>query len=310
MTSIVDDIRARASAFGATLAGHPRFRFWLRTAGILLLFAAIQAWAFDRGSAPLIADAGEQLAALQQEVNDNRLANLSLEALQDYWNIAGDQATKRRILELRDTVVERFPADPAGAVGELVRVTNGFEPSNTVEEEVLTLLGQRVAGLERMYADHYAAAIAAYDRPAWYLQPTAGLLNNDREKSRALEFNRALYLIEIRDAGAALEIFEQLRDAPEFESGPLRSRLLFALSRLQFQAYQVEKNPGFLNEALQYAQQSARADAGFELPKVFLEYLLSIDRAAAPVDTAPLEGEGAGEGEGEQGAIVADPEDF
>jgi hypothetical protein len=161
-----------------------------------------------------------------------------------------------------------------------------------------------------MYADHYGAAIAAYAHPAWYLQPTAGLLNNDRERSRALEFNHALYLIEVRDAGAALEIFDELRDAPEFESGPLRSRLLFALSRLQFQAYEVEKNPGFLVEALQYAQQSARADAGFELPKVFLEYLLSIDRAATQVDMSPMEGEGTGEGEGERGAIITIPEDF
>lgn len=310
MTTFDDRIRDRVAALGITLAGHPRLRFWLRTAGIVLLLAAVQAWAFSRSTMPRIAEASRQLTALQQEVNDNRLANLSLEALQEYWSTVDSPVTKRQVLELRDNFIDRFAADPAGAVAELELVTGSFEAANVIEEEVLATLRRRVGQLAGMYADHYGAALAAYEYPAWYLQPTAGLLNDDGERQRALAFNHALYLVEIRDAAAALEIFDELRDAPEFESGPLRSRLLFALARLQFQAWQIEPDPGFLGEALQYTQQSARADADFELPKVFLEYLLSIDRQAAEVEMSPQEGEGSGEGEGERGAIVTEPEDF
>lgn len=310
MTTFIDDTRDRIAMLGSSLAGHPRFRFSLRAAGALLVLAAVQAWAFGRATEPGIETAAEQLAALQQEVNDNRLANLTLQTLQEYWDSVDDEATRRRVLELRDNVVDRFPSEPAAAVAELARVTKSFEARDSVEQEVLALLADRVERLDRLYTDWYAKAIDTWETPPWYLQPTAGLLNNDRERSLALAFNHALYLVEIRDAGTALEIFDELRDAPEFESGPLRSRLLFAMARLQFQAYQVQKDPGFVREALQYAQQSARADAGFELPKVFLEYLLSIDRDAAQVDMSPMEGEGTGEGEGERGAIVSAPEDF
>ncbi|MDX1499015.1 MAG: hypothetical protein R3176_03905 [Woeseiaceae bacterium] len=310
MSEFVATVRGRAVAFAALLAARPRVQAWLRGAGIVLFVAALQAFAFHRQVEPRITDAATALAALQQEVSDNRLANLSLETLQEYWTAVGDEPARRRILELRDDVVARFPEDPAGAVRELARVARSFEPSTPVEEEILAALVARVDRLEALYRDHYAAAIAAYEQPTWYLQPTAGLLNDDRETSAALAFNRALYLVAVRDAGAAFEIFDDLRERPEFESGPLRARLLYAIGRLHVQAWEVQKDPAFLGEALQYTQQSLRADAAFAEPGLMLDFLLSIDRNATQVDMAPTDGEGSGEGEGERGAIVTDPEDF
>ncbi len=303
-------LRERTAAFAATLAGRPRAQAWLRAAGIVLLVAALQAWAFYRQAAPRIEDAAGALAALQQEINDNRLANLSLETLQEYWTAVDDEPTRRRILELRDDVVARFPDDPAGAALELARVSRTFEAATPVEEEILSALVARVDRLEALYTDRYAAAIAAYERPAWYLQPTAGLLNNDRETSAALAFNHALYLVAVRDAGAAFEIFDDLRERPAFASGPRRARLLYAIGRLHVQAWEIGKDPAFLGEALSYTQQSLRADAAFAEAGLVLDYLLSVDRNATQVDMAPTEGEGSGEGEGERGAIVTDPEDF
>ena len=292
------------------LMASGRLQAWLRWGGALLLLAGLQAWGFARTTVPLIAEAEQQLVALQQEVTDNQLVNSSLEALQAYWSSVDDDVVKREVLELRDTVITRFNSNPAAAVDELARVTAELEARSVVEQEALATLERRVSRLARMYADHYGAAITAYSYPPLYLQPVAGLLNNDRERNHALDYNHALYLMDVRDTSGALEILDALREEPEFEAGAWRARLLFAMSRLQFQAFQLDKDPAFFRESLQYAQESARADADYALPKVFLEYLLSIDRNATQVDTAPMEGEGTGEGEGERGAIVASPEDF
>lgn len=292
------------------LTTSSRLRTWLRWGGALLLVAGLQAWGFARTTGPLITEAEQQLEALQQEVGGNRLANLSLEALQGYWNAIDDEAVKREVLGVRDTVMTRFSSDPAAAVEELVRVTASLEARSVVEQEALDTLNRRVERLGNMYSDHFAAAITAYRYPPLYLQPTAGFLNNSRERDHSLAYNHALYLMDVRDTSGALEILDGLREEPEFETGAWRARLLFAMARLQFQAFQLDKDPAFFRESLQYAQQAARADADYALPKVFLEYLLSVDRNATQVDTAQMEGEGTGEGEGERGAIVTSPEDF
>ena len=280
----------------------------LRFAGALLLIAGLQAWGFYQQASPLIAEAHEQLNQLQHEVPDHRLANLSLQSLQAYWTTAEVELTRRQVLELRDSVSQRFEADPAAAVREFARVVESFEPRSVAEQEVLATLQRQVAQLDRMYADHFEDAIAAVAHPAWYLQPTAAFLNNDPTRSRALAFNHALYLMHARNTSAAVEILNDLRGDSADRS--LRAKALFTLSRLQYQAYRLENNPSYYQDALQLAQQSVRSDAGHALAKLFLDYLLSIDRQAVEVDVSPLEGEGTGEGEGERGAIASDPGEF
>ncbi len=295
------------------LAAHlhdRRFQRGLRLLGALLLVAGLQAFAFNRSVAPVIDRAGEQLSALSLEVTDNRLVNQSLEALQDYLNSIDDELVRRQILELRDTVVQRFAADPASAVAEMARVSAGFEADSVIEQEALDALVGRVERINDLYTDHYAMAIAAVSYPAWYLQPTAAFLNNDAARNHALALDHALYLTLVRKTGDAQEALDRLRDAPEYASGPLRAKLLYAFARLQFQAFQIEQDPAYFRDALQYTQQSLRADSDYSMAKMFLDFLLSTDRNSAQVDMSPLEGEGSGEGEGERGAIVTDPEDF
>jgi len=291
---------------------HSRWPALLRIAGVVLLIAGLQAWGFNRQASPLIEEAYGQLASLRQEVPDNRLMNLSLRSLQDFWRATDDELAKTQVLELRDAVLERFGADPAAAVGEFANVVASFEARSDVEQESLASLRRHAAELEHMYTDHFEAAITAVSRPPWYLQPTASFLNNDRVRNRALRFNHALYLMHVRDMTAAVGILDELRRDGGAEPGsdPLTSRILFALSRLQFEAFQVEQNQTYFREALQYAQQSVRSDADYALPKLFLEYLLSIDKKATEVDMSPLEGEGEGEGEGERGAIATEPGEF
>ncbi len=277
----------------------------LRFAGILLLVAGLQAWGFNRQASPVIAEAHEQLLLLQNEALDNRLTNLSMQSLQAYWNATETELTRRQVLELRDSVLQRFDADPQDAVRELTQVVGSFESRTVAEQDVLTTLQRQTTQLERMYADHFEDAIAAVAHPAWYLQPTAAFLNNDQAQSQALLFNHALYLMHVRKTSAAVEILDSLR-ADE----TLQAKALFTLSRIQYQAFRLEKDPSYFQDALQLAQQSVRSDAGHALAKLFLDYLLSIDRQSVEVDESPVEGEGSGEGEGERGAIATDPGEF
>ena len=277
----------------------------LRFVGILLLIAGLQAWGFNRQASPVIAEAHEQLLLLQNEVPDNRLANLSMQSLQAYWNATETELTRRQVMELRDSVLQRFDADPQDAVREFTQVVGSFESRTVAEQDVLTTLQRQTTQLERMYADHFEDAIATVAHPAWYLQPTAAFLNNDQTRSRALAFNHALYLMHVRETSAAVEILDNLR-ADE----SLRAKALFTLSRIQYRAFRLEKDPLYFQDALQLAQQSVRSDAGHALAKLFLDYLLSIDRQSVEVDESPVEGEGSGEGEGERGAIAADPGEF
>lgn len=280
----------------------------LRFAGTLLLVAGLQAWGFYRQASPLIAEAHEQLYSLQHEVPGNRLVNLSLRSLQAYWKTAEVELTRRRVLELRDSVLQGLGSDPAAAVREFARVVDGFESRSVAEQEVLATLQRQAAQLERMYRDHFDTAIMAVSHPAWYLQPTAAFLNNDQAQSRALAFNHALYLMHVHDTSASVEILDDLRG--DSADASLRAKALFTLSRIQYRAFRLEKDPSYFQDALRLAQQSVRSDAGHALAKLFLDYLLSIDRQAVEVDVPALEGEGSGEGEGERGAIATDPGEF
>jgi len=280
----------------------------LRVAGILLLVAGLQAWGFYRQASPLIAEAHEQLYLLQHEVPDNRLGNLSLQSLQAYWKAVEVELTRRQVMDLRDSVLQRFDADQAAAVREFARIVDGFESRSAAEQEVLATLQRQTVQLERMYTDHFDKAIIAVSHPAWYLQPTAAFLNDDQAQSRALAFNHALYLMHVRNTSAAVEILDDLRGDSADES--LRAKALFTLSRIQYQGFRLEQDPSYFHDALQLAQQSVRSDAGHALAKLFLDYLLSIDRQAVEVDVLPLEGEGTGEGDGERGAIATDPGEF
>ena len=294
--------RAAGSAASMRLTG------WLRWTGILLLVAGLQAWGFHRSIEPQVAAARAQLAALQQEVPDNRLMNLALQALQDYWRLADDEVVKSQVLELRDNVLQRFNAEPAVAVEDFARVSRTFAARTPGSQEALALLQERVERLAGMYEDHYAKALAAYTSPAWYWLPTAAILNRDSDRSNSLAYNDALYRVLVRDIDGGIGMLDELRrtaGTPAFESD-----VLFALARTRYAAFEQQKDPAFLREALQYAQQSVRTEAGTPMHQLFLEFLLAIDQEAAKVEMDPMQGEGSGEGEGQRGTIATDTGEF
>lgn len=280
----------------------------LRSAGVLLLLAGLQTWEFNRQVVPLITIAQEQLAALQHEAPNNRLMNESLQDLQAYWRVADDQLSRRQALELKDSVLQQFTTAPVAAVSEFARVVHSLEAGATSDPETLADLRRRASRLDHMYTDHYGVADHAVSHPAWYLQPTASFLNNDATRNRSLALNRATYLSLTRDPAAAIEILDALRS--ERSNDSVTAAALYGLARLQFDAFRFGKDPARFDDAVRYARQTVIEDPDHELGKLFLDYLVSIDRQAIEVDAETLEGEGSGEGEGEQGAIAVEPEDF
>lgn len=290
------------------MEGMNRVPLLLRWIGAVLLVAGLQAWGLQRQASPIIAVATEELGALRHEVTDNRRMNETLRSLQAYARATDDDLVRRQVLELRDAVLDRFGEDPAGSVAEIASVVAGFESRSGADGAPLAELRRHVMRLERMYTDHYRIAIDVVAHPAWYLQPTASFLNNDADRNRSLELNRAMYLALVREPGAAIEILDALRR--ESTDDAINARTLHVLARMQFDAYRGDKDPAHLQEALRLSRQAVVTDAHYELGKLFLDYLVSIDRQLVESDAEPAEGEGSGEGEGERGAIAVEPEEF
>lgn len=277
----------------------------LKVGGFLLLAGGVQSLGFQAYVDPQIGDARTNLSLLQQELPGNHLVNGTLETLRDLRRFSADEVRQRQTLQLRQDFIQTFAEDPRLAIGEFSRVVGGFAAQSPPEEELLTTLRQNLARLDEMYSDHFAVALSSYSSPPFWFQPSAAVITAGASGRQALEFNHALYLMLTGERGAANSIFDELRE--NAGSDLFSSRILFAQSRLHFDAYRVEKDPEYHRQAVQFAEQSLRHDAGYEQPKLFLEYLLAIDLQAAAIEGTPREGQGAGEAEGERGAISADP---
>lgn len=280
----------------------------LKISGALLLIFAVQGWAFQQHVIPRIAAAEVNLAQLRQEAPTDELMNEALSALRDCWRLAADEARKRRIVALRETVMRRFTENPETAVAELGRVAGELQPGSEVEREALQTLRAKTARLQAIYSDHYGELLRLYSGAPWYFQPGAALVETGRRTEQFLAFNHAQYLMLVGDREAAGKVLEELRQ--DAHSASFNSRVLFAQARLNYDAYRAEANLQYYDDALQYVRQSLRGDPDYALPKLFLEFLLSFDRNAVEIDMSPVEARGSREGQGERGDISAGSREF
>jgi hypothetical protein len=280
----------------------------LKISGIVVLLGGLQSWGFNRLTEPLIDTAKQQLSLLQQEAPSHTLLNATLNSLHDYWRLSDNALRQRQILELRDAFLQRFQDAPGLVIEEAVNVTNGFDANTEIETELLVTLRQQLARLQQIYTDHYALAIAKYSKAPLLTQPTAALLLTGRSRMQQLNFNHGLYLMLVGDRSAANSIFTELR--LNTRSREFDSRLLYAQARLQYDAFQVEPDLEYFLQAVQATQQSLQADAAYVLPKLFLEYLLTIEQQAVTVESTDEEGGGAGESQGERGAISTGSKEY
>jgi hypothetical protein len=281
-----------------------RLSLILKVGGALFLIGGAQSLGFQVQIDPRIEDARENLRQLQLEIPGNRLVNATLETLRDYRRVTSDAVKKRQALQMRQDFIQRFPENPQLAVEEFARVIAGLGARSDAEQELLGNLERNLATLTHIYTDRFAEARASYISPPWYLQPVAALMTRGTQGRQNLDFDHALFLMLTGQRSAANNIFTELRE--NSDSDEFISRVLFAQSRLQYDAYRVEQDPEYQRQAIQYAEQSLRHDADYEQPKLFLEYLLTIDLQAVEAEGTPPEGQGSGEAEGERGAISTD----
>jgi hypothetical protein len=83
----------------------------------------------------------------------------------------------------------------------------------------------------------------------------------------------------------------------------------YAQARMLYDAFQSEGQFDYYQQAIQSLKESLRSNPEYGQPKLFLEYLLSLDRGSQEVN-APVTGDGSGEAEGERGVISSAPPNF
>ena len=279
---------------------------WLRTLGLILLVAGLQAFVFDRRIAEATDGLPQALLELERERGDNDRMNEALRALQLYRRASSDEQAKRDILTLRDTALQSYEEHRRAAIEALREASDSLHAQTPAEEEALAELRLKVSNLSSVYIDRTGKVLEQYSNPPWYLQPTASFLNNHAEQLHALRFNHALYLMHSGDSAAATKLLMAMRDDREMHNADVD----FALARLAFETWIAERDPVLFADSLERATRSVQQNAHNSRAKLFLEYLLSLERSAQKVDMDPEEGQGEGEGRGERGVISTERREF
>ncbi len=289
---------------GSRMLFAPR---WLTVAGAVLLVAGVQALLFERLVAAASDGAPQALMNLERESADNARMNEALRKLQLVYTATRDEPARQAILALRDAVIERYPENRREAVDTLY--TGAAQLAASDGSAAIQALHRETGKLAELYDARTLNALKSYTNPPWYLWPTAALVNRDDTERHALRFNHALYLVHSGDPAAAASLLEELRVAA---SGDDRrtAEVDFTLARLQFATWTSQPDPALFDTLLERATSSVRHDANNSPARLFLEYLLSLDRSAAKVELEPEEGQGDGEGRGERGVIATERRDF
>lgn len=285
-----------------------RWPAMLCISGIIISIIGLQAWLFERQLQRRVDLSNEQLVLLHQEHISNRTIDQALSNLQEFWRLSENDASRRQVLALRDSVIADFRGDPVATTETFSHGVNTLQARSEAQQEALTKLRQDLNALNLMYEDHAAAARDYYNSPGWYLQPAAMFLANNSSTSRALQFNHAVYLTHVNRLASAEELLNDVHTGNDDPA--MNSQVLFALSRLQLEAFEVDKDPAVLTDALRYARYAVQSDAHQPLAKLYLAYLLTIDPQTGRVDSPADQGDGSGEGEGERGAINVDAGEF
>ena len=273
----------------------------LKLSGAVLIIFGLQAWGFYSFIVPQIENADENLMALLEEAPANSLIDETLSTLRDYRLANDDDLRSRQILGLRQKIARAYRDNPRAVIDEVIRTSGGFNPDSAIEQELLASLRRNLLRLQATYSDQYGDVIARYHRPPFYLQPTAALLALNQSTRDRLEFNHALYLMLSGNRSAANSMYSALRRSTRNDE--IHARSLYAQARLQFEAFRIDGDPEYYRQARQYTQESLSSDPTQGVPKLFLEYLLSIEQRAMDVESTPEEGQGAGEAQGERGSI-------
>jgi len=273
----------------------------LRIAGILVLIGGLQAFGFYRHFVPDIALANQNLDRLMDEAATHKLVEQALGELQDLGRVADNEALRTEAAQVYERFVKQFVDDPRMAINDFERVVSGFPvQSAPLGAEALQTLKDDIVLLRELYSDHYRKLVDGLASPPLYLQPTAVLIKRDDGFQQTVLFNHALYLSVVGDRSTANAIFNELKGAAG--APDLVAMIHYAQALMLYGAFQSEQKLEYYQQAVQNLKQSLRSNAGFGLPQLLLEYLLSVEMGTQ-TENYQVEGEGTGEAEGEQGVI-------
>jgi len=280
----------------------------LKVAGFVLVIASLQAYGFDRHFLPLFNQASRHIDRLAAEISTNTQVDTVLGLLADLRRTTQNEILRTEIVQTYERFTGEFITNPRTAIADLIRVANGFAAqTDSIEADILVSLKQELESLQQIYSDHYGDLNARLQSPPFYLQPTAALIKRDNALENKTGFNHALYLALTGDRSAANTIFNDLKS--DQQDIQFMSLVHYAQARMLYDAFVAQNNMEYFQQAIQNLQESLRYNPDYGMPKMFLEYLLSMNRGMQAEDV-PQQGEGTGEAEGERGVMSSHPPTF
>lgn len=280
----------------------------LRITSIIMVIIGLQAYGFYNYFMPRVDSANQELDRLLDEVSTNSFVNEVLNDLGDLRRVSEDEPYRKEIVQIYERFIKDFLEDRREAIAELVRISGTLNtPPGPLGEESMATLSAGVEELQALYSDHYAGIIEQLDSPPIYLQPTASFIGDKHGLERDIHFNHGLYLSAVGDRGPANAVFNELKDSTVDKE--FLAQVQYAQARLLYDAYQAEGQFDYYQQAIQSLKDSLRSNPDYGQPKLFLEYLLSLDRGSQEA-SAPVTGDGTGEAEGERGVISSAPPNF
>lgn len=299
-----------APAFTKAAAGGGKRRFlaWLLYAVcVIAVVAGLQTYAFYRHFVPGIRAANTDLDRLTTESSSHDLADRMLKQLSDLHDSLGKDLTAARVVDIYHQFIGTFVDDPRRAINDFDRMLSSLSGQLPAGNDKSAKVRGELADLREVYADHYGEIVKDLQSPPLYLQPAAAWLRNRGGFADKVRFDYAVYLSVVGDHGRSNKILNDLKD--RIRDGRFKSEIYYAQARLLYGAFKKENGSQYFEQALEDARLSLRNDAGYGIPKLFLEYLLSMNSGAA-LNEAPSQGQGTGKAQGKKGMISTNPPRF
>jgi len=300
-----------APAFTKAAAGGGRKRrlvAWLLSAVCAIaVMAGLQGYGFYRHFVPGIRAANTDLDRLMTESSSHDTANRMLKELSDLHDSLGKDPIATRVVDIYHQFIDTFADDPRRAINDFDRMLSGLSGQLPAESDKSARVRSELADLREVYDDHYGEIVKELQSPPLYLQPTAALLRNRGGFADKVRFNYAVYLSAVGDHSRSNKILNDLKD--RIGDGRFKSEIYYAQARLLYGAFKKENGSQYFEQALEDARLSLRNDAGYGIPKLFLEYLLSLN-SGATLNESNSQGQGTGKAQGKKGMISTNPPRF
>lgn len=279
-----------------------------RILGAILLVIGLQTWGFYRHFVPALDSANTNLDQLMNEVSTNTQMDNVLRELDNFRRVAGDTGLEREVVLVYERFIKEFLENRIQALDTFENAVNAFPvPTPTLGAESLARVKSGLANVMQIYGDHYSELLADIDSPPLYLQPAAAVVKRDNPLVHKIRFNHAVYNSIVGDMAVANTTFNELKQ--EASDPMFLATIHYAQARMQYTAFKTEGKFEYFQQAIQNLQQSLRLNADYGLPKLLLEFLLSVEGSASAQNSS-VQGEGTGEAEGERGVISSESPNF